>query len=187
MHTQRLRRLSLALAVTFVASTSYGQEAIEEILIVGIRDNRTSEGATGLALDIKSTPQSISLITREMMDSFGASDINSALDMATGVQVERWETNRTNYLSRGFEIKNTQIDGVGLPNNWGLVTGAIDAFGYEKSKSPEVPTVCLPVWVMPPAPSTMSASGRPTTSKASSVRRWVHTIGIGWRGITRRR
>lgn len=132
MHTQRLRRLSLALAVTFVVSTSYGQEAIEEILIVGIRDNRTSEGATGLALDIKSTPQSISLITREMMDSFGASDINSALDMATGVQVERWETNRTNYLSRGFEIKNTQIDGVGLPNNWGLVTGAVDAFGYEK-------------------------------------------------------
>lgn len=66
------------------------------------------------------------------MDAFGASSINDALDLATGVSVERWETNRTNYVSRGFEIKNTQIDGIGLPNSWGLVTGAMDAFGNEK-------------------------------------------------------
>jgi len=132
MNTRLLRRTGLVLAVTSVTPFVGATEIVEEILIVGVRDNRASEGATGLMMDIKSTPQSISLVTREMMDSFGATDINSALELVTGVQVERWETNRTNYLSRGFEIKNTQIDGVGLPNNWGLVTGAIDAFGYEK-------------------------------------------------------
>jgi outer membrane receptor for ferric coprogen and ferric-rhodotorulic acid len=46
--------------------------------------------------------------------------------------VEEWETNRTNFEARGFEIKNTQLDGIGLPNNWGLVTGAMDSFGFEK-------------------------------------------------------
>ncbi len=66
------------------------------------------------------------------MDDYGANNLNDALRLATGISVEEWETNRTNYQARGFEIKNTQIDGVGLPNNWGIVTGAMDSFGYDK-------------------------------------------------------
>jgi outer membrane receptor for ferric coprogen and ferric-rhodotorulic acid len=105
---------------------------IEELVIIGVRDDRISKGATGLALDLKETPQSISIIDSEMMQAFGADDINDALELAPGLRVERWETNRTSYTSRGFEIKNTQIDGTGLPNNWGIITGAFDAYGYEK-------------------------------------------------------
>jgi len=103
-----------------------------EVRIVAERENRTSTGATGLTLDLKDTPQSISVVTRDMMDTYGANDLNDALRLATGINVEAWETNRTNYEARGFEIKNTQIDGVGLPNNWGIVTGAMDSFGYDK-------------------------------------------------------
>src|SRR6185503_11116994 len=85
-----------------------------------------------LTLDLKDTPQSISVVTSDMMNQYGADNLNDALRLATGITVEAWETNRTNYEARGFEIKNTQIDGVGLPNNWGIVTGAMDSFGYEK-------------------------------------------------------
>lgn len=106
--------------------------SLETVLISGQRAERASRGATGLDLDIKDTPQSISVVTAEQMTEFGADNINDALRLATGINVEEWETNRTNYMSRGFEIKNTQLDGVGLPNNWGIVTGAIDAYGYEK-------------------------------------------------------
>jgi len=107
-------------------------EAPATVLITAQREERTSRGATGLDLDIKETPQSISVVTSELMDNYGATNLNDALRLATGINVEEWETNRTNYVARGFEIKNTQIDGVGLPNNWGIVTGAMDAFGYEK-------------------------------------------------------
>jgi outer membrane receptor for ferric coprogen and ferric-rhodotorulic acid len=107
-------------------------EPTQEVRIIGVRDNRTSAGATGLMLDLKDTPQSISVVTSEMMDAYGANDLNDALRLATGINVEEWETNRTNYEARGFEIKNTQIDGVGLPNDWGIVTGAMDSFGYDK-------------------------------------------------------
>ncbi|HZN27424.1 MAG TPA: TonB-dependent receptor plug domain-containing protein, partial [Burkholderiales bacterium] len=113
-------------------SAGADNETLETILITAKRDDRISKGATGLDLEIKDTPQSISVVTRERMENFGASDINSALRLATGINVEEWETNRTNYMARGFEIKNTQVDGVGLPNDWGIVTGAIDTFGYEK-------------------------------------------------------
>lgn len=102
------------------------------LLISSQREARVSSGATGLDLDIKDTPQSISVVTAEQMDIFGADSINDALRLATGINVEEWETNRTNYMARGFEIKNTQVDGVGLPNDWGIVTGAMDSFGYEK-------------------------------------------------------
>ncbi len=106
--------------------------AIEEMVIVGVRESRVSKGATGLAMDFKETPQSISVISQEMMASFGTSDINSALGLSPGLRVERIETSRSNYTARGFDIRNTQIDGVGMTNNWGIVTGDFDTYGYEK-------------------------------------------------------
>jgi outer membrane receptor for ferric coprogen and ferric-rhodotorulic acid len=105
---------------------------LDRVLVIGQRASRISNGATNLDLDIKETPQSISVVTREQMEQFGADSLNDALDLATGIQVEQVSTNLTQFLSRGFEIKNTQIDGVGLPNGWGLVTNAMDSFGFEK-------------------------------------------------------
>ncbi|WP_394224200.1 TonB-dependent siderophore receptor [Alteromonas gracilis] len=127
----------LAFAMSVSAQTAANQteevkEAdVEKIRIVGVRQNRVSRGATGLTMEISETPQSISIISEDLMQSFGAFSINDALRLAPGINVEQWETNRTNYTARGFEIKNTQIDGVGLPNDWGIVTGAVEAYGYE--------------------------------------------------------
>ncbi|HEY8534824.1 MAG TPA: TonB-dependent receptor plug domain-containing protein, partial [Vicinamibacterales bacterium] len=100
----------------YAQSGDAGGEGVETILITTQRDDRISRGATGLNLGIRETPQSISLVTADQMTRFGADSLNDALRLATGINVEEWETNRTNYMSRGFEIKNTQIDGVGLPN-----------------------------------------------------------------------
>lgn len=105
---------------------------LDAVQVVAQRADRVSSGATGLDLAIKETPQSISVVSAKQMHDFGADSINDALRLATGITVEEWETNRTNYAARGFEIKNNQIDGVGLPNDWGIVTGALDSFGYEK-------------------------------------------------------
>lgn len=124
--------LTLAAATCTTHAQDFSGQTLETVLITAKRDDRVSKGATGLDLNIAETPQSISVVTREQMDNFGADNINDALRLATGINVEEWETNRTNYMARGFEIKNTQIDGVGLPNDWGIVTGAMDSFGYEK-------------------------------------------------------
>ncbi len=141
-HQPKSRRSQLALVIGLLSSAAVtlAEESpvasagadIEEVYIIGVRENRVSKGATGLSLDIKDTPQSISVVGRDLMDDFGTNSLNDALRLATGINVEEWETNRTNYTARGFEIKNTQIDGVGMPNNWGIVTGAMDSAGYEK-------------------------------------------------------
>ncbi|AKC88114.1 ligand-gated channel protein [Pseudoxanthomonas suwonensis] len=105
---------------------------LDAVLVVAQRANRVSNGATNLDLDIKDTPQSISVVSGEHMRQFGANSVNDALRLATGVRVDEWETNRTSYSARGFDILNTQIDGVGMPNSWGIATGAMDTFGFEK-------------------------------------------------------
>ena len=107
-------------------------ENIEQITILGVRSERVSKGATGLTMEINETPQSISVISSEQIKNFAAHSLNDVLKLSTGLSVEEWETNRTNYTSRGFDIKNTQIDGVGMPNGWGIVTGAMESYGYEE-------------------------------------------------------
>ena len=105
---------------------------VEKILIVGVRQDRVSKGATGLTMELNETPQSISVISSELIKNFAVNSTEDALQMATGITVEKGETNRTRFTARGFDIKNTQIDGIGLPNSWGLVTGAIESYGYEE-------------------------------------------------------
>ena len=48
-------------------------------MVVGQRATRVSNGATNLDLDIKDTPQSISVVSREQMRQFGADSLNDAL------------------------------------------------------------------------------------------------------------
>src|SRR3569833_2550449 len=82
-----MRFVAAGLAVgALLPLTYFADDAGEtqEVLIVGVRDNRTSTGATGLALDLKDTPQSISVVTSDMMESFGANNLNDALRLATG-------------------------------------------------------------------------------------------------------
>ncbi|WP_434950225.1 TonB-dependent siderophore receptor [Shewanella sp. HL-SH4] len=75
----------------------------------------SASGASRLDLAISDIPQSVSVITDAQLRDFQLNDINSALDTATGINVERIETDRTYYTARGFDVTNFQIDGVGLP------------------------------------------------------------------------
>ncbi|MDX1281465.1 TonB-dependent siderophore receptor [Shewanella colwelliana] len=72
-------------------------------------------GASRLDLAISDIPQSVSVITDAQLRDFQLTDINAALDSATGINVERIETDRTYYTARGFDVTNFQVDGIGLP------------------------------------------------------------------------
>jgi len=96
------------------------------------REFRVSKGATNLPMEIKETPQTISTIDQESLRDFGISNSNDALRMGTGINVEEWETNRTGFNARGFDVMLTQVDGMGMTNDWGLVEGQLDTFLFEK-------------------------------------------------------
>ncbi len=93
---------------------------------------KSSASATRLNTTLRETPQSISVITRALMDDFKLTNINDVLDYATGIKVERLETDRTYYTARGSDITNFQIDGIGTPFTYGLVFGDIDVAAYDR-------------------------------------------------------
>lgn len=107
-------------------------QSLEAVVVTGKRARRVSKGATGLPMELKDTPQTISTLDKEDLTHFGLTGSNEALGLATGINVEQYETNRATFNARGFEIQLTQLDGLGMSNSWGTVVGREDTFLFEK-------------------------------------------------------
>lgn len=71
--------------------------------------------ATGLSLSIRDTPQSVSVVTRQMMDDRGMQTTADALQSAPGMTVSPRDTNRHAFSTRGFDVDNYQFDGLVQP------------------------------------------------------------------------
>lgn len=94
-----------------------------------------SATATRLNLDIKETPQSISVITRQLLDDFSLNTVNDAINATPAINVEKTETDRTRYLARGYDVTNFQVDGLGLPlftSGFINTTGDLDTVFYDR-------------------------------------------------------
>lgn len=90
-----------------------------------------SASATGLDLSLRQTPQSVTVVDRQRIDDFALTNVNDLLEQTVGVTVQRNETDRTDYTSRGFAITNMQVDGIGLPL-LGATDGDLDTILYER-------------------------------------------------------
>ncbi|ERI53822.1 TonB-denpendent receptor [Pseudomonas sp. EGD-AK9] len=140
------RKTRLAVAIAAACSFNQALAAEQEQLeldaqtVVGAAEaaevdsykSQPSSAATKLDLTPRQTPQSISTITRAQLDDFHLDSVNDALKMATGIQVQEVETDRTYYTARGFDITNFQYDGIGIPFVYGNVEGDIDTAVFER-------------------------------------------------------
>ena len=68
--------------------------------------------ATKLPLTIRETPQSVTVVTRQQMDDRGEKNIGDVLRNTPGISVQQYDSDRTEYATRGFAITNFQYDGV---------------------------------------------------------------------------
>lgn len=118
----------LALAEDTPAAGADSQ-VVEGVVITGAR-TRTS-AVTGLDMSLRETPQSVTLVGQERIKAFALTDVNQLLAQVTGVNVEKVETDRTYYNSRGFDITNFQVDGIGLPLIWGIQFGELDTVLFD--------------------------------------------------------
>ncbi|MBB3103067.1 TonB-dependent siderophore receptor [Azomonas macrocytogenes] len=91
----------------------------------------SSNTATKMDLSLRHTPQTITVISHDQLDDFKLDTVNDALSAATGVNVQRVETNRTYFTARGFDISNFQIDGLGQPFSTGEQMGDLDTSFYD--------------------------------------------------------
>jgi outer membrane receptor for ferric coprogen and ferric-rhodotorulic acid len=98
-----------------------GSTRLETLTVAG--QGATTEGtgsytapemasATGLPLSIKETPQSVTVVTRQRLDDQDSTTLRDALDSASGVTVQKYDSDRTEFFSRGFALTEFQYDGV---------------------------------------------------------------------------
>ncbi|MGR4866235.1 TonB-dependent siderophore receptor [Caulobacter sp. LARHSG274] len=133
----RLRRSGLfattvlALAPAWDAARAEEPTAVSQVLVESER-SKHSQGATGLDLSLRETPQSITVMPRDQIQDFALNNVNELLALAPGVNVERVETDRTYFNARGFDITNFQVDGVGLPLIWGIQFGELDTALFDR-------------------------------------------------------
>lgn len=94
---------------------------------------KSTDTATRLGTTLRETPQSISVITRQQLDDFRILSVNDALSYATGIKVEQFETDRTEYTARGLNITSFQIDGLNSPISFsGTNYGDLDVAVYDR-------------------------------------------------------
>lgn len=127
---------ALTSTTTFAEEPQQTDDVVERLKITGEKQEgykaSSAEGATKLGLSLKETPQAVTVITQQQMNDFGLNDINAVLDSAAAVNVENVETDRVYYTSRGFELNNFQVDGLGLPLINSNTHGRIDTALYER-------------------------------------------------------
>ncbi len=74
----------------------------------------SSSSSTRLNLALKETPQSVTVLTRQRLEDQKLDNLTDAMDATTGITVirESLGADSTVYMSRGFPIRNFEIDGV---------------------------------------------------------------------------
>lgn len=118
-------------AVIAAAADDEQATTVTSVTVEGER-YRSSQGATGLDLTLRETPQSVTQVPRQQIEDFALTNVNDLLSLVPGVNVERVETDRTYFNSRGFDITAFQVDGVGLPLIWGIQFGDLDTAIFER-------------------------------------------------------
>ncbi|MEX0341502.1 MAG: TonB-dependent siderophore receptor [Erythrobacter sp.] len=106
--------------------------AAPRIVVSGERAEDAPRSATGLPLEVVDTPQSVSIVGEDLIEDFGFDEINDALAVVPGIQVEQVETDRTYYTARGFDISWLMVDGLATPNVYGPTSGSLDTAFYSR-------------------------------------------------------
>lgn len=114
------------------ASSSDTSSAVDSVTLAPVQVSATGIGnttegtnsyttgsmntATRLGLSIRETPQSVSVITRQMIDDMQLESLTDVVNTVTGVTSTNQDSSRNSFSARGFAINNYQIDGV--PTTW---------------------------------------------------------------------
>ncbi|MGE8437604.1 MAG: TonB-dependent siderophore receptor [Pseudomonas palmensis] len=99
---------AVELGATSIESNTLG-ETTEN---TGAYTTAATRTATKLPLSIRETPQSVTVVTRQQMDDQGAQSITDVLRNTPGVSAQAYDSDRTEFSSRGLAITNFQYDGV---------------------------------------------------------------------------
>ncbi|MDX5299735.1 MAG: TonB-dependent receptor plug domain-containing protein, partial [Gammaproteobacteria bacterium] len=89
----------------------------------GSYTTRAMNTATRMNLSVRETPQSVSVVSRQIIDDFGLESITDVVNLVNGVSAKSLDSSRSGFSARGFDITNLQIDGVATTWSPGWTAG----------------------------------------------------------------
>lgn len=117
-----------------LATEAPAYDNVEEIIVVeSYKSNKISLGQ-GFET-IREIPQTVSVITSQLIEDQNMLTLNDAMKVATGVTVKSYGSGTSRFLMRGFEINGISIDGMrtfGTSASGTHGHGAPDLFFYEQ-------------------------------------------------------
>ncbi|MFT4052909.1 MAG: TonB-dependent siderophore receptor [Novosphingobium sp.] len=110
---------------------AFADEDDQSIVVTGQRTEDTgaytgkeASIAVGLPLTLRETPQTVTVVTRQLLDDQQIETIDDVLATTPGItSYSNDNAGRTNYRSRGFEITNYRIDGMQVDGQSSLSSG----------------------------------------------------------------
>jgi iron complex outermembrane receptor protein len=124
------------------ASASNDESVIEEIVVRGVaRQFRPQDqsSATGLVMDLIDTPQSVTVLTSEMMATIGASTIYEAADLIPGVTFGGLGFGNETIILRGIDNDRIRINGLQAGGN----SATMDSHALERIEIVRGPATVL--------------------------------------------
>lgn len=113
-------------------------QALEAVTVRGQQEATEGSGsyttglmstATPLALSIRETPQSVSVVTRDRMTDNGMTTVENALNYTTGMTVTSTASEREEYNARGFRVSNIMVDGLAMGHDYDVLgSGTLDIY-----------------------------------------------------------
>jgi len=100
----------------------------------GSYTTEATTAATGLAIRLRETPQSVSVITRQRLDDLGATTVAEALRNTAGIAAPQLDSERTTFSARGFSIDDFQYDGISTyyKSNYAAGESELDSVIYDR-------------------------------------------------------
>ena len=100
----------LELGATTISGQNLGNTLVTEDS--GSYTTSATASSTKLPLSIRETPQTVTVVTRQLMDDQAAQSIGDVLRNAPGISTQAYDSDRMEYSARGYAITNYQYDGV---------------------------------------------------------------------------
>lgn len=95
-----------------VTTAKFGIEGPELTEGTGSYTTPATRAATGLSLSLRDTPQSVTVLTQQVIEDQNLVSLSQALTKVPGVYVTSLDSDRADFYARGFYIDSVQYDGV---------------------------------------------------------------------------
>jgi TonB-dependent siderophore receptor len=98
-----LRAAISATAISLVCATGYGADRVEEVIVTGkMLDYSIVESANKMPMSVKDTPQSVKVITEDMLEFASVRNFNDLYKLDAGGNAANSGYRQTYHYSRGF-------------------------------------------------------------------------------------